>query len=397
VNSLQGLELAEVESRQFNFGNGLFTSGSSERLAGAHTDKGSFAHAEYVQQSALGSNPMLLMVRKALCAYQLTMRVPRAVPFLIWLAVAGLCATRVNAQSPPPPSQSNPTPSPTATTIGPAPAAADQDNPDNWPEARRLAILDQVIANQKKNDEGDSVYEHIEKKEIRKSSVTAPEIKVTRNVPAGTGVDKIALGPDEKPTDINAYRAELEKLVHSLVWATEDGRAQRDAYEKQEKHRKDKGELIDATRNAFIYTFAGREPRADRMLVKFKMDPNPAYKPTSRATSIFAKVRGLAWIDEQANQLAKVEVEVTDDISIGGFLAKVYKGSHFMQERWELAPGLWLPTYSQYDFDGRRLFMNFSVHERTFYSQYKRIGPPKEAVEEIRAELSKPALTTGDR
>jgi hypothetical protein len=340
---------------------------------------------------------MLLMVRKALCAYQLTMRVSRAVPFSIWLAVAGLCATRVNAQSPPPPSQSNPTPSPTATTIGPAPAAADQDNPDNWPEARRLAILDQVIANQKKNDEGDSVYEHIEKKEIRKSSVTAPEIKVTRNVPAGTGVDKIALGPDEKPTDINAYRAELEKLVHSLVWATEDGRAQRDAYEKQEKHRKDKGELIDATRNAFIYTFAGREPRADRMLVKFKMDPNPAYKPTSRATSIFAKVRGLAWIDEQANQLAKVEVEVTDDISIGGFLAKVYKGSHFMQERWELAPGLWLPTYSQYDFDGRRLFMNFSVHERTFYSQYKRIGPPKEAVEEIRAELSKPALTTGDR
>ena len=80
---------------------------------------------------------------------------------------------------------------------------------------------------------------------------------MTRNVPAGTGVDKIALGPDEKPTDINAYRAELEKLVHSLVWATEDGRAQRDAYEKQEKHRKDKGELIDATRNAFIYTFDG--------------------------------------------------------------------------------------------------------------------------------------------
>jgi hypothetical protein len=181
-----------------------------------------------------------------------------------------------------------------------------------------------------------------------------------------------------------------------LVWATEDGRAQREAYEKQEKHRKDKGELIDATRNAFIYTFVAREPRADRMLVKFKMDPNPAYKPTSRATSIFAKVHGTAWIDEQANQLAKVEVEVTDDISIGGFLAKVYKGSHFMQERWELAPGLWLPTYAQYDFDGRRLFMNFSVHERTFYTQYKRIGPPKEALAEIRAELSKPAPPAGD-
>jgi len=258
-------------------------------------------------------------------------------------------------------------------------------------------MLDQVIANQKKNDEGDSVYEHIEKKEIHKGAPTAPpEIRVTRNVPAGTGTDKIPMGPDGKPTDVSAYRAELEKLVRSLVWATEDGRAQRDAYEKADKHRKDKSELIDATKTAFIYTFIAREPRGDRMLLKFNMDPNPAYKPTSRATAIFAKVHGVAWIDEQAKQLAKVEVEVTDDISIGGFLAKVYKGSHFMQERWELAPGLWLPTYAQYDFDGRRLFMNFSVHEKTFYTRYKRIGPPKEALAEIRAELSKPALTTGD-
>jgi hypothetical protein len=314
--------------------------------------------------------------------------------FSIWLVSAGLCAPSVFPQSPETSPQNATSPSTTLPTIGPA--TPDPSNPDTWGEAQRMAMLDRVIANQKKNDEGDSVYEHIEKKEIRKGTTPTPEIHVTRNIPAGTGVDKIALGPDGKPTDVNAYRAELEKLVHSLVWATEDGRAQRDAYEKIEKHRKDKGEMIDATRSAFTYTFVEREPRGDRMLMKFRMDPNPAFKPTSRATSIFAKVHGTAWIDEQANQLAKVEVEVTDDISIGGFLAKVYKGSHFMQERWELAPGLWLPTYAQYDFDGRRLFVNFSMHERTFYTQYKRIGPPKEAVAEIRAELSKPALTTGD-
>jgi len=318
------------------------------------------------------------------------MRASRIVPFSIWLLAAGMCALRVYPQSP------TATP-PSISPSNPAATKTGDDNPDSWPEERRLAMLDHVIANQKKNDEGESVYEHIEKKEIRKgTAATPPEIRVTRNIPAGTGTDKIAMGPDGKPTDVNAYRAELEKLVRTLVWAAEDGRAQRDAYEKVEKRRKDKGELIDATRNAFTYTFMAREPRGDRMLVKFKMEPNPTYKPTSRATSIFAKVRGVAWIDEEAQQLAKVEVEVTDDISIGGFLAKVYKGSHFMQERWELAPGLWFPTYAQYDFDGRRLFINFSIHERTFYTQYKHIGPPKEALAEIRAELSKPALTTGD-
>ncbi len=78
---------------------------------------------------------------------------------------------------------------------------------------------------------------------------------------------------------------------------------------------------------------------------------------------------------------------VTEDLSVGLFLGKIYKGSHFMQERYEFLPGLWLSSFSQYDFDGRKLFSNFSTHERTFYSNYRYIGPPKEALAAIREEL----------
>ena len=113
-------------------------------------------------------------------------------------------------------------------------------------------------------------------------------------------------------------------------------------------------------------------------------------------TSIFAKVRGYIWIDETANQLARVEVEVTEDISLGAFLAKIYKGSHLMQERYEMVPGLWFPSYAQYDFDGRRLFISFGIHERTFYSQYRRLGTPKEALAAIRAELGKSPPANAD-
>jgi hypothetical protein len=264
-------------------------------------------------------------------------------------------------------------------------------------EAERRALFDRVIANQKKNDEGQAIYERMERLEARKGPAGAPpEVKISRAVPAGTGVDHIPVGPDGKPGDPVAYRAELEKLERSLLWASEDGRAQREAFEKIAKKQKDRAELIDATRTAFLYTFVAREPRADRMLSKYHMEPNPAYKSTSRATSVFAKVKGYVWIDEAAAELARVEVEVTDDISIGGFLAKVYKGSHLMQERYEMAPGLWLPSYSQYDFDGRRLFVSFSIHERTFYTQYRRIGPPKEALAVIRAELGKPNPVAAD-
>ena len=282
------------------------------------------------------------------------------------------------------------------STVRPPATAAqtpDASLPASQSEDEKRAMLERVVANQKKNDQAESIYERIERKEIRK---TPPEVKISRTVPAGTGIDHIPVGPDGKPTDANLYRAELEKLEHSLAWAAEDGRAQREAYDKIAKKQKDRSELIDATRSAFLYTFVDREPRGDRMLSRYRMEPNPAYKPTSRATAIFAKVRGYAWIDEAAGQLARVEVEVTDDISIGGFLAKVYKGSHFMQERYEMAPGLWLPSYSQYDFDGRRLFVSFSIHERTFYTQYRRIGAPKEALATIRAELGKLAAVNAD-
>jgi hypothetical protein len=272
-----------------------------------------------------------------------------------------------------------------------APAQAPQT------DAERHALLERVIANQKKNDDALLTYERIERLESRRGSAGAPpEIKISRAVPAGTGVDRIPVGPDGKPIDAAAYRAELEKLERSLAWAAEDGRAQRDAYEKIAKKQRDRAELIDATRTALLYTFITREPRADRLLTKYRMEPNPAYKATSRATSIFMKVRGYVWIDEAASQLARVEVEITDDFSIGGFLAKIYKGSHFMQERYEVVPGLWLPSYSQYDFDGRRLFLSFAVHERTFYSQYRRIGPPKEALAAIRAELGKSSSASAD-
>jgi hypothetical protein len=272
---------------------------------------------------------------------------------------------------------------------------APAQSPQSEPEKR--ALLERVIANQKKNDEAQSMYERIERLESHRASAgSLPEVKISRAVPAGTGVDRIPVGPDGKPADAAAYRAELEKLERALAWAAEDGRAQRDAYEKIAKKQKERAELIDATRSAFLYTFIAPEPRAGRMLIKYRMEPNPAYKPTSRATSIFAKIRGYVWIDEAADQLARVEVEVTDDISVGGFLAKVYKGSHLMQERYEMVPGLWFSSYSQYDFDGRRFFVSFAIHDRTFYSQYRRIGPPKEALAAIRAELGKSPSASAD-
>lgn len=265
-------------------------------------------------------------------------------------------------------------------------------------DAEKTGLLDRVIGNLKKGEAAMFLYERVERIETRKSGADpAPgDAKTSRVVPAGTGIDHIPIGPDGKPTDPDAYHTELIKLEKALLWASDDGHAQRDAYDKIARKQKERDDLIDATRTAFLYNLVSTETRDGRVLYKYSMEPNPAYKPTSRATAIFAKVRGFVWIDPVAGQIAHVEGEVTGDISLALFLAKVYKGSRFVQERHEVAQGLWVPTFSQYDFDGRKLFSSIAIHERTFYSQYRHVGPPKEALAVIRAELGKSGPPTAD-
>jgi hypothetical protein len=292
----------------------------------------------------------------------LTVRRALSRTFPVWLLLAGTLAA-----------QRNPLPSERA-------AGADG-----------RSLLDRAVDNQKQNEAAIDLYERIERVETRKSAGDAQpaEVKFFRIDPAGMGLHRILLGPGGKPSDPAAYRAELENLVTALEWATQSGHAQSEILERFRKRKKDRLELVEATRTAFVYTWVADEPRGDRTLSKFRMEPNPAYKPSSRTAGILSKVRGFVWIDKPSGQVARLEAEVTGDVSFGGFLGKIYKGSRFFQERYEVEPGVWLPSFTAYDFDGRKLFLGFSVHERTFDTNYRRIGTPREALPLIRAELGK--------
>ncbi len=262
---------------------------------------------------------------------------------------------------------------------------------DSAPPAQPSTLFARVIKNQEKGEVLLDQYERVERVEKRRAGGPSDPVdtRFWRIFPTGTGVNKIALSPEGKPSDSDSYRSDLEKLEKYIAWVVQDGASQKDAYARAERKRKERFELIEATNQAFRFTLEGQETRGDQTLLRYSMEPNPDYHPTSRNTVLFTKVHGTIWVDEQSSELAKVQGSVTEDFSIALFLAKVYKGSQFMQERYEVAPGLWAPTFEQYDFDGRKFMMSFAIHERTFYSDYKRVGPPNEAVEVVRAELNK--------
>jgi hypothetical protein len=269
----------------------------------------------------------------------------------------------------------------------PSPPAADPAiNPESQSD-----LFGRVIANQKRMEVTLDEYERTEKVEVRKTGSDAEpsEVRVWRRFPAGPAITKLPISVDGTPVNSELYREDLEKLEKYLVWAAQGGPAQQEAYAKAQRKRKERHDLIATTHDAFVFSRVGEEKRGEQALAKYAMVPNPKYKATTRNAIIFSKVRGTVWIDEKSGELARIEGSVIEDISISLFLAKVYKGSHFMQERYEMASGQWFPTYEQYDFDGRKFVVPFSMHERTFYSDYKRVGPPKEAVGVVRDELSK--------
>ena len=277
-----------------------------------------------------------------------------------------------------------------AALASPSPYGRTQDPPLLSARPEMTGRLPQTIAGLKRTERAMYLYERIEREESRSDphNEKLVSVKVARVFPAGTGLDRIPLTDEGKPKDPASYRAELDQLMNSLTWAAATGKEQTKAYDKIEKKLKEREELIDTTRNAFLFTFLGREMRQGQPLLKFHMDPNPAFKPTNRNASFLSKVKGTVWIDESASQLARIEGEVTDDISFGIFLGKIYKGSTFMQDRYPTPEGVWLPSYSQYDFDGRKLFSSVSIHQKTFYKDYRRVGPPLEAIPLVRVEIA---------
>jgi len=274
---------------------------------------------------------------------------------------------------------------PVATRQAPRAASDPEEAPTPSP------LFKKVIGNQEDCEKLLDQYERVVRTETRKpgGDASSTETKLWRAFPIGTGFYKIALPNDGQPPPPEFLRNELEKLEKYLTWLNQDGSAQKEAYAKAERKKKERYELLEATYQAFIFTRDGEETRGGRTLLRYNIVPNPKYKPTSRNTTLFTRVRGTIWIDEASSQMAKIEGTVTEDISLALFLAKVYKGSHFMQERYEISQGLWEPSFEQYDFDGRKFLYSFSIHERTFYSSYKFVGKPKEAVTVIRGELSK--------
>jgi hypothetical protein len=261
--------------------------------------------------------------------------------------------------------------------------------------AERQSLISRTLANQNGDDEALQVFQRVERRIVhdRDMSSNAGEDHTFRVIPTGTGSARVTLADHGRPADSATIHSQMLLTERMLETAADmsNPQSKRDR-EKIDKRSRDRRELVNAIRDAFVFTWMGREVRQGREVAKYHMDPNPNYKPTSLKTEYLRHATATAWVDEKSAQLVRLEAVLISDISfIGGIAGKVYKDGHATIEQTEIEPGIWLPTLYQYDFTVRKFLFNSEIHERVEVTQYKRIGPPAQALTAIRREISEAA------
>jgi hypothetical protein len=256
----------------------------------------------------------------------------------------------------------------------------------------RQPLISRTLANQNADDEALQLFQRVERRIVhdRDQSSNAGEDRTVRIIPTGAGSARVMLAEHGHPADSTAIQSQMLVTERMLEAAADSSNSQtkRDR-EKIEKRGRERRELVDAIRDAFVFTSMGHEVLQGRTVAKYHMDPNPNYKPTSIKSEFLRHATATAWVDEKSARLVRLEAVLISDISfIGGIAGKVYKDGHALIEQSEVEPGVWLPTLYQYDFSVRKFLFNSEIHERVEVSQYKRIGPPAQALTAIRREIS---------
>ncbi len=141
------------------------------------------------------------------------------------------------------------------------------------------------------------------------------------------------------------------------------------------RHKEDKD---DADIAMFLRVTRFVNPRRERFrgkdVIVFDFEPKPGYKPKNLTESVLQKLVGVAWVDEQARDVARLEARFSDSMKVGGGLvASIQKGSAFAFEQTMMNNEVWLPSYAEVHVSARVLLLKtLKANAIVRYTDYKK-------------------------
>lgn len=161
---------------------------------------------------------------------------------------------------------------------------------------------------------------------------------------------------------------ELNKRQHESA-SDREKRLQRDAKERQETEA-----WIDDVFRVYTFALVERQQLGGHSTVVVDFAPRSNAAPKTHDGKDLVKVKGRAWISERDYQVARVDIEMLEDLSVKGFLARLYKGTTASYERRQVNNEVWLPVEMRLNLSGRALIRKFHIETVIQYFDYRKFS-----------------------
>jgi hypothetical protein len=187
---------------------------------------------------------------------------------------------------------------------------------------------------------------------------------------------------DGQPLSPEEERSEHRKLDQAASRLSSETPAEKQRrLEETEKQRQREFAFLSEIPDLFDLRFEGESIVDGRPVWVVSGTPRAGARPQSHDAKMLLKVRGRMWIDRATFQWAKVEVETTDTISWGLFLARLNPGARLIFEQTEVNSELWLPKRLFLAGSGRLgLVKRLAQDHEIQWSNYKRFSVDSKVV-----------------
>ena len=127
-------------------------------------------------------------------------------------------------------------------------------------------------------------------------------------------------------------------------------------------------ELLKMLPDAFLWTVVSETPE----LLTLDFRPNPGFSPPDIEARIMGMMAGQMIIARDGNRIRTLRGQLTENVSIGFGLVKMYKGGTFQIERRQVGGGHWQITETHVHIGGHALlFKNIGQQEDEVKTEWK--------------------------
>jgi hypothetical protein len=194
----------------------------------------------------------------------------------------------------------------------------------------------------------------------------APDPRLTyRRVLERNGV---ALSQAELDRQDAAYHSRLARLAREDD-SSDSGRTLRD----DQLARRRAQLMFDDVVNTLQFDVVRREFLGGKPVIVVLFAAKPNARPATREGRLARVFTGSLWFDEASRELTHLNAVATDDVSFGGFVAKVYKGTKAFVARAQIEPGVWMPTKLTLTGEFRALFRRARIDHTVEWFDYRMI------------------------